>query len=176
MRIVLLFVFALSLLSPPISLAEEGVEKEKIKSLKEYIATHPTAVPTQVGGKLSAGADGQQQILNDGPPSPISASTGFVMLRALGICIGVLLVFTWLLQRISGKGKSGKEKLLKIIDRIPIGAKANLLLVEIEGQRVCLAVGSDNVSQIGVRAVSVATDSFDNTLREICSTEERSLK
>jgi flagellar biogenesis protein FliO len=80
---------------------------------------------------------------------------------------GLLLAFgVW--KKINDKKNSGQPKLISIVSRTQLSAKAGLLIAEVEGERFLLSQTPDQISFI----TKLNTNGFDNILEEELSDEK----
>ncbi|MDZ4785052.1 MAG: flagellar biosynthetic protein FliO [bacterium] len=110
------------------------------------------------------------------PAHQKEASTGSSILRmieGLVLVAGIFLVGVHLYKKFVLKDKSLPNKFrgrrIKIIERTPISSKASLLLVEIEGKKVLVGVGSENVSITELESNEIENISgFDEGVDQSC--------
>lgn len=97
------------------------------------------------------------------------ATAGVRMLQGLGLCVGLLLVGLHFVKKYGAKnslGVSGRR--MKVLERITVGAKSSLVLVELDGRQILVAVGSDNVSQVQIPAQHAEEPEYHDSLEVLC--------
>lgn len=98
-------------------------------------------------------------VRTDGAPPPNTSGwsstqevsmggAAFKMVSALGLTIGALLIGMHLYRRFSGVPVPARPRRMRIVERLPIGAKTALVLVEFDGRPMILSVGADNVTAV----------------------------
>ncbi len=68
------------------------------------------------------------------------------MFQGLFACLAVLVGGSWIYRRYVVKEPLGTTRRLKIIERLPLGAKGALCLVEVEGRTVLVGMGAETFS------------------------------
>lgn len=135
-------IFLLVLIAAPVlAVAEEGVlspEEHKMEASVRKIKSSLSSGSNSVSSAM------QSQAVSEPP----DASGSFVlMMKGLGFCLGVLFIGTAIAKRFRAGGMTqGRgHQSMRIIDRIPVSPKSALLLVDVEGERVLVAVGNEQV-------------------------------
>ncbi|MBX7144172.1 MAG: flagellar biosynthetic protein FliO [Oligoflexia bacterium] len=82
------------------------------------------------------------------PEQDSIGTAAFKMVKGLGLCIGALLIALHLYRRKHPSSAAAVGRQLRIIERLPINTKTSLVMAEIAGKRVVLAVGADRVSTV----------------------------
>lgn len=70
------------------------------------------------------------------------------MIGGLAICLILILVGVAVLKRFNKYVGVSAERRLKIKERLPISNKTSLVLIELNGKEVLIAVGSDSVTEL----------------------------
>ena len=73
-------------------------------------------------------------------------SSGIKMLQGLALCGGVLCLGAWAYKKYVLKTPAVASRKMRIIERLPLSPKATLVLIEVEGIKKIVAMGSDPVS------------------------------
>lgn len=73
-------------------------------------------------------------------------SPGLKVIQALALCIGVLLIGAWFFRRFWGSGVQYAGRRLKIREKLSISPRTSLVLVEMDGRPLVLALGSEKVT------------------------------
>jgi flagellar biogenesis protein FliO len=68
------------------------------------------------------------------------------MVQGLGLCIGLFLVGVAIAKRINPKLAVVNEQRMCVRSRLPLTSKTQLVLAEVDGQEVLIAVGQEHVS------------------------------
>jgi hypothetical protein len=133
-------------------------QKSAVSALKESLDPKPQ----QDSGKSLQFSDWRDN--NEG-----LEGTGIKMLQALAICCGVFLVGIHFYKKYTGQGPVfNKNRRMRILERLPVSPKSALLLVEVDGKKVLIGVGSENVSHIPLREVADQGE-FGVSLDEVCA-------
>lgn len=74
------------------------------------------------------------------------AASGMRMVKALGICLGLFFIGVYLYKRFAHKAVIIPSRRMRVIDRVSVAAKTTLVLVEVEGRTVLMAVGGEKVA------------------------------
>lgn len=90
------------------------------------------------------------------------------MFQALGLCIAVLLIGLHFYKKFHPQAPKQFGKSMRVVERLPIGPKSSLVLAEVNGQRIVLAVGSENIKQVMFSADANATNVLDLGLEQVC--------
>ena len=77
---------------------------------------------------------------------PENTSSGLKVVQALALCIGVLLVGAWFFRRYWGSGVQYAGRRLKIREKLSVSPRTALVLVEVDGRPLVLALGSEKVT------------------------------
>lgn len=75
-----------------------------------------------------------------------STMQGGKALQGLGLCLGIFFVGLFFLKRYGFIQRQTHSKRLKVLERLPISAKASVVLVDCDGKKMLLGVGSEKVS------------------------------
>ena len=68
------------------------------------------------------------------------------MVQGLGLCVGLFLVGVSIARRINPKLRVTNEQRLFVRSRVPLSNKTQLVLAEVDGREVLVAVGQENVA------------------------------
>ncbi len=80
----------------------------------------------------------------------------FKMLKGLALCLGIFFVGVAVLKRINPKAAVVHNERIKLCSRLAITPKTQVFLVEVDGQRVLLSVGQEQMAlqNLGEQTVS----------------------
>lgn len=81
-------------------------------------------------------------------PESNSMALIFRMVQGLGICVGVFLIFVHFMKRRQNRLQGRGLDHIRIIERKALTSKTQIILAQVEGQKVLLSVGSERVSPI----------------------------
>jgi len=105
-----------------------------------------------IAAERAAGrADGSTEERSSGWSTTDEVSVGgtaFKMFSALGLTVGALLIGLHLYRRFSGAPTPTRARRMRVVERLPIGAKTALVLVEFDGRPMILSVGADRVTTV----------------------------
>ena len=113
----------------------------------------------QVVGKWADGQEGE------------TSQLGFGVLKALGLCVGVFLIGVAVTKRYRGGVQTGGARRLRVVERVPLSSKTHLVIAEVEGNQVLLAVGPDRVSFGPELAGSDRPVGLHETMEFVCPEE-----
>lgn len=103
-------------------------------------------------------------------------SSGGTMLQGLAFCLGVFLIGTYICKRLGSKnGTFRQQRRLKVLERTPLASKTSLLLIEVDGKEVLLAVGADKVTQIQTAKETVhefSEKDFEESYKVVCNEQD----
>ncbi|MCB0334266.1 MAG: flagellar biosynthetic protein FliO [Bdellovibrionales bacterium] len=68
--------------------------------------------------------------------------------QGLALCIGVFLIFTYLLKKMHGGTVQSGNQRLTILEKVPVAPKTSLLLVRVDKRDVLIGVGAEHVTFI----------------------------
>jgi flagellar biogenesis protein FliO len=85
---------------------------------------------------------------SDQGDEPATQRPWMAVLKALGVCIGSLFLFLGLYRKFVMKNSHSLMSAVKILDKIPLTAKTNLIVAEFRGRELLLSVGPDRVTRI----------------------------
>jgi flagellar biosynthetic protein FliO len=71
---------------------------------------------------------------------------GFSMLQGLFLCLGILLIGTYLVKRFKSVSVEGTKRRMQVLEKLAISPKTSLVLVEVDGKKLVLGVGAEKVS------------------------------
>ncbi len=77
---------------------------------------------------------------------PLTGGSGFRMLLASVIVLGLLGLWAWLMRR--GTFKRSQQGAVSIETAVPLGERRSLVIVSIEGRRLLLGLTPTNVSLV----------------------------
>ena len=107
-----------------------------------------------------------------GAETNVSAQ-GFKMLQGLALCIGAFLVGFGIFKKITGRTSQTAGRTMKVLDRIPLAAKTMLVLVEVEGRKFLLTVGSDRSTVVRLEQHENRRAEFDESIELLCKDDLR---
>ena len=81
-----------------------------------------------------------------GVDAPTLEESGTKMIQGLAVCGFVLCVGVWGYKRYILKAPAVASRKMKIIERMPLSPRSTLVLIEVEGKKKLVAMGSDPVS------------------------------
>ena len=102
------------------------------------------------------------------PPVDLGASV-LTMFKGLAICILILMLGVWLLKKLKSPLINPQSRRLKVLERLPLGARSSLVLVEVNQKQVLVGVGTDSINLI---SDFVEADSVDLNLKELTTGSE----
>jgi hypothetical protein len=142
LRLVILIAAALALTAVT-ARAEGAAADGQAQKLESSVA--------RIKGALKQdGAEGQGGLKNLAQwgvrPDESVSDSGLKMLKALGLCAGVFLIGIALVKRVRGGAPARSGQRIKVLERALLAPKTWLVLSEVDGRRVLLAVGADRVS------------------------------
>lgn len=96
------------------------------------------------------------------------SGTPFLMFKGLGVCLAVLLIGAWIVKKTGlAKPRTGSGR-IKILERCPLSTKSSIVLLEIEGKSILVAVGPEQVTLLS----EGGKDSrFEQSLEDECARE-----
>lgn len=74
------------------------------------------------------------------------SSTAWKMLQGLGITLGILCVGLGVAKKFGVAPPAPAKKRIKLLDRVAVSRKSSIILAEVDGRQVLLAVGGDPVT------------------------------
>ena len=95
--------------------------------------------------------------------------TGYSLVLGLGLCFAVLSLGVWAAKKFGLVNQPTRQNAMRIVDRIALSPKTALCIVEAQGKRVLVSVGSERVSFINNLSVDESSDlsgSFEELLCE----------
>lgn len=102
------------------------------------------------------------------------SEAGLKMVKGLGLCVGGLLIALHFYRKKYPRSTASVGRQLRIIERLPINAKTSLVMAEIAGKRVVMAVGADRVSTIVPDAdIQVSDEMIELPMEYVCDEEPR---
>lgn len=122
------------------STSSDAVSVAKLEQVRAITAERAAGGPEGEGHTSGAGWSSTQEVSVGG--------TAFKMFSALGLTVGALLVSLHLYRRFSGVPTPTRSRRLKVVERLPIGGKTALVLVEFDGRPMILAVGAERVTAV----------------------------
>ena len=99
------------------------------------------------------------------------AGSAWKMTYGLAITLGALFVGLGLARRFGIAPKAGDARRLRLVDRIAISRKTMLVLAEVDGRSVLLAVGGEPVSFHEEFSHLEAAKAFDTSLEDAAKEE-----
>ena len=106
---------------------------------------------------------------NAAPPS--FASSGVKMTQGLALCVAILLIGAFLAKKFKVGAVNSGARSMKVLERLPLTPKTALLLAEVQGQRVILSVGSEQVQFL---KVAEGESAFASSLDALTTPESHS--
>lgn len=73
------------------------------------------------------------------------------MLKGLGLCLATLCGLVFILKKLNRVSSAGSGRRLKVLERLPIGQKSTLVLVEVDGVTRLIGIGAETITDLGVR-------------------------
>ena len=125
---------------PPTAEAEKDAATLKGQAVKALLPAIKDIKKNQNNTGLSEAAADSNSVS--------TAGMIFKMVQALGICIGVFLIGVHIFKRYKRTPQKSISRHIRIIERSALTAKTDLVLAQVEGQKVLLSVGSDRVSAL----------------------------
>ncbi|MBX7139240.1 MAG: flagellar biosynthetic protein FliO [Oligoflexia bacterium] len=149
--------------------------------LAEEPATAPTERLTRIAElrhaaqESSAQPDSQQQVLTQLRSEKQEVSLSAIkMIQALGLCIGVFLIATFLVRKYGPKNLMPTGRRLRVREKLPVTSKTSLMLIEVDERPFLVAVGPDHVAfcdhEIEPRFDQEATE---RALKLVCQEDEK---
>ena len=80
-----------------------------------------------------------------GSSLPNFSQAGGKVSRAMCFIVGLILIGAGILKRFEKRKESGNQDFIKVLSRTSLGARASLLLVEVEEQRFLLSQSGEEV-------------------------------
>ncbi len=106
------------------------------------LATGAQAEP--LAGESSTTHESKQSLLDwRTPPSEVPTVSGMRVVQGLGMCLAVFFLGIFVLKKLRGDTGVCSQRTMRVIERLSIAPKQNLLLVDVDGARVLLAVGPE---------------------------------
>jgi flagellar biogenesis protein FliO len=103
------------------------------------------------------------------PDSGGLAGTGFKMFQGLALCVGLLLIGMHFFKKLDARNRvRSPGRRMRIIERISVAAKTTLVLAEVDGKKILMAVGNDKVSFHPSPAQEENGLQLDSNLELIC--------
>lgn len=134
------------LLNTPVQ-AEKSPEPVAMKASDETLSS-----VKKMKDALKAESSEQSNIVKEtiswdaGSTAEEPRSNSLRMLQGLGLCVGLFLVGVAIARRINPRLRVVNEQRLSVRSRIPLTSKTQLILAEIDGREVLVAVGQENVA------------------------------
>ena len=101
-----------------------------------------------------------------------NTGAGLRMAEGLAFCLGLLMLGVYALKKGKLKGIVHGSKAIRVIERSAVTQRTSLLLVEVQGRKVLLSVGSDRVSFHSM-SDSDSDLEFDDSLENVCRVERK---
>ncbi|MCB0339229.1 MAG: flagellar biosynthetic protein FliO [Bdellovibrionales bacterium] len=96
--------------------------------------------------------------------------------QGLFLCCGVFLMGVWAYKKYVLKDQQDFAQRIRVIDRAAISQKSHLVLAEVDGQRVLLAVGLDTVTSVPfAQKRTKEVLEFKDSLQMICGEETQKI-
>lgn len=130
-------------LSVPASHAQDKADisaQDKLERTKELIHSDSESKKTSQKGSES------KEWKPEGDESLSGA--GFRMFQGLALCVGFLLIGSWAYRRWFLKEGPISTRTMKVLERMPLGAKTVMYLVEVEGKRILVSAGAEHSSMM----------------------------
>jgi flagellar biogenesis protein FliO len=89
-------------------------------------------------------------------PTTSVSGTAVKLFSALGLALAAFFIGVHLHRRMTGATAPVRSRRLKVVERLPIGAKTALVLVEIDGRPIVLTIGSDRVTALESPSMELA--------------------
>ncbi len=104
-------------------------------------------------------------------PTQDASGIGLKMFQGLAFALGLLFIGLYFVKKLNPRAVGGAERKIKIVERTPVTPKTSLILAEVEGKKVFLAVGPDRVSFHSLDSESGIN--FGESLESICRDETK---
>jgi len=145
--------------------AESGEEPKNTQNMEHSIA--------KIKGELRQNSSEKSNPVKEGIPrwgsddSEEISSPGWRVLKGLGLCVGLLLIGASVIKRLHNPAGSPTDRRISVLERVSVGSKTSLLLVEVDGKTVLTSVGPESVSFMNVSN----SENFKNSLDVVCEPE-----
>jgi flagellar biogenesis protein FliO len=114
-------------------------------------------------------------LLQQGPPSEEQQTTpasglGVRMFQGLALAIAVLCAGVYLAKR-RGIGQVGSARSIRIIERCALSARSTLILVEVNGKKMLIGVGSETPTLLAPRTSGLGSldpAEFNDAMEQVC--------
>jgi flagellar biogenesis protein FliO len=87
-----------------------------------------------------------EMVKSNGTASDQESGAGLRMVEALLLCLGVFFVGVYFYRKKTGHSPLKRTNRMRVLDRVFVAPKTSLVLAEVDGRQVLLAVGSEQVS------------------------------
>ena len=128
MRVVSLLILSLALLSTPLSAATVAAEEGSAREA------------TGIAGSRRTQSDWRMA------PNENAGSTFLAMSQGLAACLAVLAAGVYLYRRFNPQAVMNAKRRMQIRERLPLGARAHLMLVQIDHREVLVALSGDQIA------------------------------
>lgn len=94
---------------------------------------------------------------------------GYSMVIGLGLCITVLFGGLALAKKAGWVKAPARNRSVQVLEKVALSPKSSLCVIEAEGKKYLIAVGSERVSlvsRLGQESIAVGDDSFEEYLCE----------
>lgn len=129
------------------------------------------------GANAEQGASNQQVVGSASTSAseiPTGRSSVAAMLQGLAATLGVFCVGVYVAQRLRrGRGIVG-HKQLRIIERLAVTQKTQLVYLQVNGEPMLISVGSDRVTCLQSPKSRTEAKLFEASLEDACSDSENS--
>ncbi len=112
------------------------------------VVAAPLAWAEEAATKGELGIAGSRRTTSDWrlAPDQNAGSTFLTMAQGLAVCLAVLAAGVYVYRRLNPQAVATTKRRMRVRERLALTSKAQLLLVDIDGREVVVAVGSDHVS------------------------------
>jgi flagellar biosynthetic protein FliO len=75
------------------------------------------------------------------------------MLKGLALCLATLCGLVFILKKLNRVSSVGGGRRLKVLERLPLGQKSSLVLVEVDGVTRLIGIGAETITDLGARGI-----------------------
>ena len=108
-------------------------------------------------------------------PQTSMADSAFQAGKGLAICLAVLFIGVAIYKRLNPNVVgTRRDQRMKVLDRLALGGRAAVLLIEVDGRQALVGVASDSVSiqpWFDGAAFGAASESFETSMESECDTK-----
>lgn len=126
--------------------AASALKQERPLAMQDALANILVARRNEPAGEAARAPAGDQA----GAPLTRPAGPGIVnLLAGLALCCGVFFVMLYVLKRCDRARVGFGSRSMKVVERLPLSSKTALLIVEVEGRKQLLGLGTENITFLG---------------------------